>query len=341
MSTSKKVSLKDIADSIGVSTALVSFVLNGRGKEYRVGEETSKLILKTAKEMNYQPNQAAKSLRSGRSKALGVILSDISNPFFATIARHIEDEAEKKGYTALFASSDEDAGNMERSISSLLNKGVDGLIVVPCENSEEYISRLVGSNTPIVLLDRYFPDINACYVALNNFNATYTATIHLIDKGYKKPAMVAYDVALAHMKERIRGYKQAMEDRGLAEHINIGFLKYNSTRKTPDKLVPKMIESGVDALLFATNMISLACLHVINDNKYDVPNKLGLMGFDGNDAFDFFRSPLSYIKQPIGVLVHKAVEIIVDNIAHGNVLQSVLIDGELVVRDSTDRRNSK
>ena len=107
MSSLKKISLKDIAEAAGVSTALVSFVLNGKKKEYRVGEETAQRILKIANEMNYQPNLAAKSLRSGKTKTIGLVVSDISNPFFSQLTRVLEDEATKQGYTVLFGSSDE------------------------------------------------------------------------------------------------------------------------------------------------------------------------------------------------------------------------------------------
>ena len=195
MSALKKVSLKDIAEAAGVSTALVSFVLNGKKKEYRVGEETAKRILKIAQEMNYQPNIAAKSLRSGRTKTIGVVVSDISNPFFSQLARILEDEATKRGYTVLFGSSDEDTEKMDRVVSNLINKGVDGLIIVPCENSEKSIGSLVDNNVPIVLFDRYFPEINVSYVALNNCNATYIATKYLLDSGYKAPCMVAYVIS--------------------------------------------------------------------------------------------------------------------------------------------------
>ena len=127
MSSLKKISLKDIAEAAGVSTALVSFVLNGKKKEYRVGEETAQRILKIANEMNYQPNLAAKSLRSGKTKTIGLVVSDISNPFFSQLARVLEDEATKRGYTVLFGSSDEDKDKMTHVVSNLINKGVDGL----------------------------------------------------------------------------------------------------------------------------------------------------------------------------------------------------------------------
>ena len=159
MSLLRKTSLKDIAEAAGVSTALVSFVLNGKEKEYRVGEKTAQRILKIANEMNYQPNLAAKSLRSGKTKTIGLVVSDISNPFFSQLARVLEDEAARKGYTVLFGSSDENKDKMNRIVGNLINKGVDGLIIVPCNNSEKSISSLVNNHIPVVLFDRYFPEI--------------------------------------------------------------------------------------------------------------------------------------------------------------------------------------
>ena len=122
MITLKKVSLKDIAAKAGVSTALVSFVLNGKGQEHRIGEETARHILQIAKEMNYRPNLAARGLRSGTTGTLGVVVSDISNPFFAQIARDIEDAADKLGRTVFFGSSDESAEKMKTLIEGLKGK---------------------------------------------------------------------------------------------------------------------------------------------------------------------------------------------------------------------------
>ena len=330
MSSLKKISLKDIAEAAGVSTALVSFVLNGKRKEYRVGEETAQRILKIANDMNYQPNLAAKSLRSGKTKTIGLVVSDISNPFFSQLARVLEDEAAKQNYTVLFGSSDENKDKMNSLVGNLINKGVDGLIIVPCEGSERIIASLVYDNVPIVLFDRYFSDINVSYVALNNFNASYVLTKHLLEVGYNAPCMVAYDVDLIHMKERVRGYKKAMGDVGKKNFINVVCLKQNAPRKSADRLLPKMVDDGVDAFLFATNMISLACLYTIKDMGKGIVGKIGLAGFDGNPAFDFFNVPISYIRQPIDILAQKALEILIDSMANGNTVQSVLAEGELV-----------
>ncbi len=340
MGNIKKSSLKDVAAKAGVSTALASFVLNGKGKEYRVGEQTAKHILSVATEMNYQPNMAAKSLRSGKTNTIGVVVSDISNPFFSQISRCIEDEAAKRGYTVLFGSSDEDVDKLNIIVSNLLSKGVDGMIIVPCENSAESITGLAESGkTSILLLDRTIPGLNVSYVGLNNFSAAYNATVHLLDAGFKTPGMVAYDIALTHMRERIRGYKKAMADRGLKDNIRVGYLKHNSVRKSADKVVQVMTDAGADALILATNTISIACLYAIQRLNIRVPERLGLVGFDGSDAFEFFYSPLTYTKQPVDVIAQKAVEIITDQIANKNrSVQSMLIEGELVVRKSSSKR---
>ena len=180
----------------------------GKKKEYRVGEETAQRILKIANEMNYQPNLAAKSLRSGKTKTIGLVVSDISNPFFSQLARVLEDEATKRDIPYFFGSSDEDKDKMTRVVSNLINKGVDGLIIVPCDNSGEIHRFTLNNNILLFCSTAIFPEINVSYVALNNFNASYISTKHLLNAGYNAPCMVAYDVNLIHMKERIRGYKR-------------------------------------------------------------------------------------------------------------------------------------
>ena len=329
----KKISLKDIAEAAGVSPALVSFVLNGHAKEYRVGEETALRVEKIAREMNYQPNLAAKNLRCGKTDTIGLVVSDISNPFFAQIARALEDKAIRHGYTVLFGSSDEDTKKMERVVGNLINKGVDGLIVVPCENSEKAIASLLKNNVPLVLLDRYFPELNVSYVSLNNFDAAYTATHYLIEEGYKHPGLVAYDIDLVHMKERIRGYKRAMEDAGMKNLAHVGFIRQDTTRRLAERLIHKMTDAGVDSFLFGTNMIALTCLYTIKDMIDGGKRKLGLVSFDGSPAFDFFDAPISYMKQPIDVLVQKSLSILLDNIENGNnTVQSVLAEGVFTKR---------
>src|SRR5690606_11324084 len=132
----KRVSIKNIAEAAGVSTALVSYVLNNKEKEARVGKEIAIKIREIAKELGYQPNQRAKSLKSGLSYIIGLIVADISNPYFANIARTVEDEAKKNNYTVIFGSSDENAEKSRDLIDVLINRQVDGFIIAPTDDFE-------------------------------------------------------------------------------------------------------------------------------------------------------------------------------------------------------------
>ena len=175
MASKRKTTIKDIADAAGVSVALVSFVMNNMsGGKYRVSAKTTKKILSIAEALDYQPNNAARSLRKGRSNTIGVILSDISNPFFSDIARCIEDKAYQYKYTVIFGSTDEDAGKLDNLIKVFINKGVDGLIIVPCEGSRQYIEKVLEANIPLVLLDRTIPDLE-----VNHITSTTRKRSHL------------------------------------------------------------------------------------------------------------------------------------------------------------------
>src|SRR5690554_2178605 len=186
----KKVSMKDIANKVGVSTALVSYVLNGLEKEKRVGTEVVKKIHNAARELKYKPNQIARSLRKGSTNTIGLIVADISNSFFAQLARVIEDEAARSGYTVVFGSSDENSEKSATLIDTLLNRQVDGLIITPSEGSAEQIKTLIQGDIPVVLIDRYLPDLTTNRVVLDNYMATYDATECFVSKGYKKIVMI-------------------------------------------------------------------------------------------------------------------------------------------------------
>ena len=148
----KKVSLKDVARHVGVSTALVSYVINHKEKEARVGSEMVLKIRKAVTELNYQPNLIAKSLKSGKTNTIGLIVADISNPFFSNISRIIEDEARKEGYIVIIGSSDEDAEKSQDLINVFFNRQVDAFIIAPAENTEFQIIELQKKNIPVVII---------------------------------------------------------------------------------------------------------------------------------------------------------------------------------------------
>lgn len=337
----KKVSIKDIARTLGVSTALVSYVLNNKEKEARVGKEMAQKIRQTAIEMNYQPNQIARSLKSGKTNTIGVIVADISNPFFANIARIIEDEAKKDNYTVIFGSSDENPEKLRNLIDVLLNRQVDGLIIVPTVRSEDQIRNLHRQAAPFVLIDRYFPEIESNYIVTNNYQASYDAVSHLISSGYKRICMVAYKDGPINIHERERGYLEALKDHHLSDAGC--FLKeanHANVKQDVERIIQEALKvDKVDSIFFATNTLATNGLKCVNTFDLKVPSDLGIVTFDEGEAFDFFYSPLTFVKQPgqqIGKLAVEALLAIMNHPERSQMHQ-VCVNSELVIRNSSVR----
>ena len=207
----KKTSLKDIADNLGIGVSTVSTVLSGKAKTGRISDALANTIVKKAQELNYSPNLAARALRKGETKTIGVIVADIANTFFVKIMRAIEDEAIKYGYMVFFCSADESDEKSEQIIDSLINQQVDGLIIATTYNIKNRIVELKKSNFPFVLIDRFFPNIDTNYVIIDNFLAAYNAVSTLVDNGYRRIATFRYSREIYHMEERFKGYKAALK----------------------------------------------------------------------------------------------------------------------------------
>jgi LacI family transcriptional regulator len=332
-----RVSLKDIANKVGVSTALVSYVINGLEKEKRVGEKVVIQIREAAKELNYQPNQIARSLRRGSTKTIGLIVFDISNPFSSQITRVIEDEAVKNGFTVIFGSSDENKQKSEALINTFLYRQVDGFIIAPVEGTENQIAALVKKGIPVVLIDRYFPQLNVSNVCLDNFKATFDATKHLIEQGYKQVKMVAWLTKSTHMQERIRGYLEAMKQNNLTDEINVVEVPLSVSKTETEKFIDTKFRKmpNIGALVFATNSLTLAGMYCINRLGLKVPQELGIVGFDGSEAFDFFYAPLSYVEQPLHEIGTKAATALIDLIRGEKEIQHHVIKPIMNIRGSS------
>ncbi|HOF93431.1 MAG TPA: LacI family DNA-binding transcriptional regulator [Bacteroidales bacterium] len=337
MAFKKKVSLKDIAQAVGVSSALVSMVLNGKAKQYGIGEEATRKVLAKAKELNYQPNIMARGLRSGRSRLLGLVVADISNPFFATLAREIERAASERGYTVIYGSSDEKPEHLSKLMNTLANQGVDGIIVVPCENSEELIADLYLQKYAMVLVDRYFPKINTLSVSLDNAEACKNVTRHLLSQGYKKIGFVSYESELLHMTERVRGYCEAMQEAGLKNSINVLKLPQDKYQETMLQVFEQHQIKNLEALIFSNNSLTIQGLYVLKQLKVRIPEDLAVFGFDGGDVFDLYCPAISYVRQPVEEMGRKAVTVLIDQLESEKPeeIKRYVLKSDLVIAESS------
>lgn len=333
----RKVSLKDIAQKAGVSTTLVSYVLNNQN-ENRISKETAQKIRKVADKLNYRTNQIAKSLKTNKTYTIGFVVADIANPFSANMARIIEDEADKQNYTVIFGSSDESWQKSEKLINTLINRQVDGLILSLPEHSVQQLKNLQKTKIPFVLLDRYFPGIPSSYVILDNYNAALESINHLIDSGRKRIGLITYQSDLVHLQERKNGYLAALKKAGITfEKHWLKQISLNNKKSEIENAVNELLSpvSSVDAILFATNNIATCALRYINTLDVNVPEDLALISFDQTPMLDLFYAPVTFIKQPLQQMGEMAINLLFEKIRDNKVIKEVKVKGELIIREST------
>ncbi|WP_163711421.1 LacI family DNA-binding transcriptional regulator [Mangrovibacterium lignilyticum] len=327
----KNVSLKDIAEKVGVSTALVSYVLNGK-MEGRISKEVAAQIKAVAEELNYRPNQIAKSLKTNRTHTLGLLLADIANPFSSQIARIIENEANKLGYTVIIGSSDEQVEKSKSLIQLFLNRQVDGLILSLPENSEEIVSDLKEKGIPFVLLDRYFPEISTNSVTIDNYSAAEAAIKHLQENNIARIGIVTYETSLFHLEERLRGALESCNGNATVGKVRLGNIEEDVEAAITAFLNP---ENKVEAIFFLSNLLAISGLKYLNKLQVTIPDQLAVIAFDKTDAFDLFYTTITYVNQPMNAMGVEAVKLVQQAISGVPTETTVNLQTELVIQHST------
>lgn len=310
----KKVSIKDIAREAGVSNATVSLVLNGKEKEGRVSKEVAERVRKIAYEKNYQPNGLARSLQSGRTYTIGLIVADISNPFFGSLAYYVQEQIEKAGYTVMIMNTNESDSQIGKIITNLINRQVDGYIIVPTEHGEPYIKHLLDSNIPLVLLDRYYPALPTYNVLIDSYQASFQATNLLIRKGCKHIGLIMYQNMQSHMNERKHGYIDALLQAGLFNEELIKQVDFPNVKTETSQAVTSLLQQGVDGILFATNTISLLGLHALMEKGKKISDQIQVVCFDRSEAFEFMPHPIPYVQQPIEAMGRRAADLLLEQL---------------------------
>ncbi|MDV6167407.1 LacI family DNA-binding transcriptional regulator [Flavobacterium sp. DG1-102-2] len=342
----KRVSIKDIADALSISVTSVSFILNGKAEEKHISKELTKKVLDYAAAINYRPNQIAQSLRTGKSKILVFMVEDISNSFFANLARSIEDIAYEKGYKVIFCSNENDDDKSNDLIEVFNFRQVDGFIIVPSAGIKETVRQLIDDNIPVVLLDRYFEDLESNVVVIDNEEASYTATKHLIDNKYKNITFITTDTEQTQMLDRLAGYKRAVNEAGLApEVVFVPFTQAGT--EAGKKLITDFVKNAAkpDAVFFATNYLALLGLEVFKNESPQLIDDLGIVTFDDNDLFRIFSPTITAVAQPMWQIGTELMEVMLQLLKKKDVkedTQKIVLKAELKVRESsTEKRRLK
>lgn len=334
----KKITIKDIAIEAGVSISTVSFVLNNKGEKMGISKAVIKKVQDVAEKLHYKPNMIASSLRTGKTRSIGLIVEDISNQFFSDLARVIEDEAKKLGYRVFYCSTRDDDERSAELIQSLLQANVDGFIITPTETLEKSIDYLVALKKPVVLIDRYFPDQNVSHVVIDNYEGAHTATDFLIKKGRRNIALVNNTSGMVQMRLREKGYTDAMKESGLYDESLILHIDYHSDEENKINAIIDFFQqkSGVDAVLFLANHICLAGLQAFKRMGLRMPEDISIISYDDHYSFKLFSPSISVIEQPIEGIAVKAVQLLMDQMTNENdfVIEKALQKGKLVIRES-------
>ncbi|MDR0681732.1 MAG: LacI family transcriptional regulator [Dysgonamonadaceae bacterium] len=316
-----RVSIKDIAHELGVSIATVSLVLNGKDKNGRVGKEMAEKIRHKAKEMNYEPNNLARGLRMGVSNTIGLIVTDISNLFFANLAFHIQEQAEKFGYSVIITNTNESNLKLEKMINILKSKLIDGFIIVPTEHGESLIQNLVKRNMPVVLIDRYFPNLKVSSVIVDNYNASKKALRCLINEGCRNIGLVIYKSDLQHMLDRKKGYVDELQNAGLYNSALIKEINYSSITNDITIAMESLLslENEVDGIFFATNTLSMLSIKYMREMNIKLYEDIKVVCFDKSDVFDFIPVHIPYVQQPIAEMGTNAVRLLIEQMKRKSV----------------------
>ncbi len=334
----KKLSIVDIANALNVSKTTISFILNGRAQEKRIGADLVEKVMKYVEEVGYKPNSLAKSLRTGKSNTIGLMVEDISNPFFASIARLIEDRAYKNGYKIIYCSTDNDTRKTQELITMFRDRHVDGYIIAPPEGIESEIESLINDGLPVVLFDRHLPYVNTDFIEVNNLFSTYNAARHLIEQGFKNIAFVTFASQQTQMLDRVKGYHDAIKNEGLK--VIIKEIVFNQNEEVIMKPLREFIKSNpnIDAILFGTNHIGTCGLKVMQELDKKAPTDIAVISFDDYDVFALHSPPVTAIAQPIEEIADNVISVLLEKLNNRlsfNKSQSVILKTELKIRKSS------
>jgi len=314
-------SLKDIASALNLSKTTVSWVLSGRAEERGISPATRERVLRYAADLDYQPNLLARSLNTGTTGTIGLILPSISDSFYSQVAREVEMEAERHGYSLMICSSESEIERENRMIRVFRAKRVDGIILAPTEVSKVEIERLVAEGYPLVTFDRYFPELPVPYVIVDNERSSYDLVRRLLEKGCRKIAVVTTNPHLRTMDMRREGYTRALAEAGLAAgaelYAEAAFAGYE---KNIDSALDRIFERvpDVDGFFFTTHILALEAFRYFYERGIDINAGYGLCCIHEMPAMRVLAPRMNVARMPIAEIGRQAVRILLRRIRSGD-----------------------
>jgi len=324
--------LKQIAKDLNISVSTVSRILNGKGKEWRISDATVASVMKYAEEVGYSPNLIAKGLQASRTFTIGLMVPDIANPFFATMAKHIEKWASGAKYSIILIDSDEDVEIEKIQVLNMMGRKVDGLIVAPVGDSYQHFTKIAKQKVPLIFVDRYFTDSTIPYITSDNYQGSYDAVQELISKGHKRICLISGSKANELVQERTKGYMDALKNAHLEELIlGDSFSIQNGYENTKTVL---QLKNPPTAIFAMNNLIGFGVLKAIKELGLKIPQSISLIIFDNHPYLSLLSPSISTVKQNSEKIGEMAVKVILKQINQEFDSSSLKIPTELMLRDS-------
>jgi len=327
----------DVAKEAGVSIATVSNAINGKGK---VSKKRRDEILKVMERLNYQPSVIASALMGKKTYTIGLLIPDVSNPFFSEIARFVEDLAHSEGYSVIVCSTDNRDDRIEKYIRLLEQKSVDGLLIGTGAESVGLLAQLAEKAFPIVMIAREAAGLPVHSVLNDDFKGGMLAAGHLLALGHTELAVLSEDFKVTSSAERVRGFRFALFEAGvpLADNriVSCNFSIQDSKRAA------EALISGADAptAIFCCNdLLAIGALQAAKAAGRFVPGELSIIGFDDTILSTVTNPTLTTIAQPMDQMVKLAFDLLTRSLAEADgIKQRIVMQPQLVVRESTGAR---
>ncbi len=323
------VSIKDVAEAAEVSTATVSRVLSGKP---HVRPEIRQRVLQAVEKLNYRPNLVARNLRAQQSNTIGLIVSDIRNPFFTDISRAVEDMAYEAGYSVFLCNTDENPEKEQLYLNLMQDENVAGVIFSPTRQSAVNFASL-NINFPTVVVDRHVDD-DVDMILIDNVAAAHRLTVHLIENGYRHIGAV-FGTASTTGRERQQGFEAALQE----HHLKAAQVIFTEPKiEMGYQAVLAMLDSPhpPDAILASNSLLTAGAFKAIQARNLAIPQQVALGGFDETTWTTLVTPALTVIAQPTHEIGKTAIELLLQRVTEPErPTRSVILKGELIIRDST------
>ena len=311
-----KETLKTLSNRLGLSPSTVSRVLSGKAEQFRISEKTVAMILEEARKTGFVPNQLAQSLRTKNTSTIGIIVPDLSNAFFGTLAHTIISLLKSNGYQTLVMESREEEEEEMALAHNFVARNVDGLIVIPVGNSPAYLER-INEDLPVVLADRYFDNSQLSYVTADNRLGGKLAAQCLMEAGYSRILSIQGNPLSMPNQIRLQGFSETLAQKPDIVHTVVGssFSSENGYNS-----VMEMLGGGkkMDAVFAYSVTILQGALRALRELGYRIPEDIGVIAYDDNSFYDYLNPPITRVCQPLLIMGRMVVETLQKKISEGN-----------------------